>query len=188
MEAALDLLEQARRAEARGEDEDALRLVAESLEAHDSDEARSFQKQIEAVALMLVPRASHYQILQVSKDATLEQLKKAYKTLSLVVHPDRNGARRAEEAFKVLSQAFSVLSVPASRTAYDLDLGRARHGKAQSPKGGRTPKSAPPTPPGQSARGSARAAARTPPCVPPRMPPPPPRVPPRPSSPPPRTA
>ena len=66
----------------------------------------------QTVQKMLEPRASYYQIMKLSNDASGDQVKKAFKQLSLQVHPDRNHARRAEEAFKVLHQAFTVLADP----------------------------------------------------------------------------
>ena len=91
--------------------------------AHSSDEAspdRNGQQSAAAAAVtrMLAPRTSYYQVLQLGKDATPEQIRKAYKQQSLLVHPDRNPSRRSEEAFKALNQAFSVLGEPTQRLVF----------------------------------------------------------------------
>ena len=52
-----------------------------------------------------------YEILGVSKNATKDEIKKAYRKLALKNHPDRNpGNREAEEKFKSAAEAYSVLS------------------------------------------------------------------------------
>ncbi len=62
----------------------------------------------------------YYAILGVSKDATDEELKKAYRKLAIKYHPDRNqGDKEAEEKFKEINEAYSVLSNPTKRAQYD---------------------------------------------------------------------
>ncbi|MCX8111274.1 MAG: molecular chaperone DnaJ [Syntrophorhabdaceae bacterium] len=62
----------------------------------------------------------YYQILGVSRNATDEELKKAYRKLALKYHPDRNpGDRHAEEMFKEINEAYEVLSNPEKRMRYD---------------------------------------------------------------------
>jgi molecular chaperone DnaJ len=62
----------------------------------------------------------YYQILGVSKSATAEELKKAYRKLAMQHHPDRNpGDKAAEEKFKEISHAYDVLSDDQKRAAYD---------------------------------------------------------------------
>jgi molecular chaperone DnaJ len=65
-------------------------------------------------------RPDHYKILGVGKNASDEEIKKAYRKLARQYHPDRNqGDKKAEERFKEISQAHDVLSDPEKRKAYD---------------------------------------------------------------------
>jgi molecular chaperone DnaJ len=66
----------------------------------------------------------YYELLGVSRDATPEQIKKAYRKQALRYHPDRNADDKgAEEKFKQAAEAYEVLSDPQKREIYD------RHGK-----------------------------------------------------------
>ncbi|MCB9555607.1 MAG: molecular chaperone DnaJ [Deltaproteobacteria bacterium] len=64
--------------------------------------------------------ADYYELLEVSRDASTAEIKKAYRKLALKYHPDRNpDDREAEERFKEISNAFQVLSDPDRRQQYD---------------------------------------------------------------------
>lgn len=60
-----------------------------------------------------------YEVLAVERDASPDQLKKAYRRLAHKYHPDRNADTDAEQKFKEASEAYQVLSDPALRQRYD---------------------------------------------------------------------
>lgn len=61
----------------------------------------------------------YYAVLGVEKTCSVEEIRKAYRKLSLKVHPDKNKAPGAEEAFKKVCKAFKCLSEEDSRRQYD---------------------------------------------------------------------
>lgn len=72
----------------------------------------------------------YYDILGVARTAGDEEIKKAYRKLAMQHHPDRNpGNKAAEEKFKVINEAYAVLSDPEKRSTYD------RYGTADMPQG-----------------------------------------------------
>jgi Ca-activated chloride channel family protein len=65
---------------------------------------------------------SHYEILGIPKDATHEEIRRAYRELSLRVHPDVNRSPGANSQFMNLKEAFETLTNPSRRKEYDSKL------------------------------------------------------------------
>lgn len=82
-----------------------------------------------------------YEVLGLSKGASADEIKKAYRKLALEYHPDRNKSKDAGEKFKEVTKAYEVLSDPQKRQTYD-QFGAAAFeqgspfGGAQGPFGG----------------------------------------------------
>ncbi|KAB2946409.1 DnaJ domain-containing protein [Candidatus Methanoperedens sp. BLZ2] len=66
-------------------------------------------------------KKTYYEILEVDKKATQEDIKSAYRRLVMLDHPDKNKLLEAEGMFKGIAEAYSVLSEPGKRKQYDLD-------------------------------------------------------------------
>ena len=65
-------------------------------------------------------KRDYYEILEVSRTATEQELKSSYRKLALKFHPDRNpGDKKAEEKFKEAAEAYAILSDPDKRARYD---------------------------------------------------------------------
>ena len=60
-----------------------------------------------------------YEILEVQKTCTDGEIKKAYRKQSLLTHPDKNGHEFADEAFKMVARAFSILGDKDKREKFD---------------------------------------------------------------------
>lgn len=61
----------------------------------------------------------YYKILGITKGATDDEIKKAYRKMALRYHPDKNKSIGAEEKFKEIAEAYEVLSDKKKRDVYD---------------------------------------------------------------------
>ncbi len=67
-----------------------------------------------------MPKQDFYSVLGVDRNASAEDIKKAYRKLAMKFHPDKNqGDKKAEEKFKEITQAYEVLGDPDKRKSYD---------------------------------------------------------------------
>jgi DnaJ-class molecular chaperone len=93
----------------------------------------------------MATKRDYYEVLGVSKSASADELKKAYRTLALKFHPDRNKAADAEAKFKEINEAYQVLSDTQKRATYDqfghaaFDAAAGRGGAGGNPFGGQGP-------------------------------------------------
>ena len=67
----------------------------------------------------MAPAGDFYQILGVSRNATQDEIQRAYRKLARAHHPDVNKDPRAEDRFKEVSEAYDVLHDPETRRRYD---------------------------------------------------------------------
>ena len=81
-------------------------------------------------------KRDYYEVLGVSRNASTEELKKAYRKVAMKYHPDRNqGDKQAENKFKEASEAFEILGDQEKRSRYD-QFGHAAEGMGSSGMGG----------------------------------------------------
>ena len=82
-------------------------------------------------------KRDYYEILGVNRNASADELKKAYRSLAKKYHPDQNaGDAEAENKFKELNEAYDVLKDEQSRAAYDQFGHAAFDGGMGGPRGG----------------------------------------------------
>ncbi|MDR1406186.1 MAG: molecular chaperone DnaJ [Prevotellaceae bacterium] len=82
-----------------------------------------------------MPKRDYYEILEIGKTASAEEIKKAYRKKAIQYHPDKNpGNKEAEEHFKEAAEAYDVLSDPNKRARYD-QFGHAGMGGGASSGG-----------------------------------------------------
>ncbi|KAJ7519009.1 hypothetical protein O6H91_20G019000 [Diphasiastrum complanatum] len=88
---------------------------------HRVDSTSSLEATVEQIEIVrkINKTKDYYEILGLAKGCAEEEVRKAYRKLSLKVHPDKNKAAGAEEAFKAVSKAFQCLSDAELREKYD---------------------------------------------------------------------
>ncbi|QRW16806.1 F-box/WD repeat-containing protein pof7 [Rhizoctonia solani] len=106
--------------------EDAVRDFKAAQESAESDgaaggEVRSIAEEVRKAEVLLKRSKTkdYYKILNVARDCSDPEIKKAYRRESLIHHPDKGGD---EEKFKILTEAYTVLSDPQRRRRYDMGV------------------------------------------------------------------
>ncbi|XP_028795220.1 chaperone protein dnaJ 49-like [Neltuma alba] len=101
-------------------DQPSLRQRVSTAGSSSSTSSASYTDEQITIVREIRRKKNYYEILGLEKGCTVEDVRKAYRKLSLKVHPDKNKAPGAEEAFKAVSKAFQCLSNEESRKKYDL--------------------------------------------------------------------
>ncbi|KAL6221720.1 hypothetical protein ACLB2K_005115 [Fragaria x ananassa] len=96
------------------------RTASGSGSGSSSSSASGYTAEQVTIVKELKKKKDYYEILGVERSCSVEDVRKAYRKLSLKVHPDKNKAPGAEEAFKSVSKAFQCLSNAESRKKYDV--------------------------------------------------------------------
>ncbi|KAJ5485034.1 J domain-containing protein [Penicillium diatomitis] len=94
---------------------------ARSREHNQGNQDRAYTPEQKAAVLRIrkCGPTDFYEILAIEKTATDSEIKKAYRKLSLLTHPDKNSYDGADEAFKMVSRAFQILSDSDKKSRYD---------------------------------------------------------------------
>ncbi|MCX6297083.1 MAG: DnaJ domain-containing protein [Bacteroidetes bacterium] len=71
-----------------------------------------------------------YKILEISRSASMEDIKKAYRLKAKLVHPDINNSPKANEVFAIVSEAYETLTDEKTRYLYDIKLDKIETEKA----------------------------------------------------------
>ena len=99
---------------------DSIREVPTCFNASESSNGdRNYTEENVKLIREIKKSKNYYAILGVEKSCSVEEIRKAYRKLSLKVHPDKNKAPGADEAFKIVSKAFKCLSEEDTRRQYD---------------------------------------------------------------------
>ncbi len=87
-----------------------------------------------------MPKENYYDILEVSENATTEEIKKAYRKLSLKYHPDKNvGKQECVEKFQKVNEAYEILRDASKKQEYDMTRNNPFFGGGGQPFGGGGP-------------------------------------------------
>jgi molecular chaperone DnaJ len=75
---------------------------------------------MDGFGMTMATKRDYYDVLGVNRDASEEDIKKAYRKLAMKFHPDRNpDSKESEDKFKEAKEAYEILSEPEKRRAYD---------------------------------------------------------------------
>lgn len=84
-------------------------------------------------------RYDHYKVLGIARDASTDEVKRAFRERAKRCHPDRAASPRAAETFRAVYEAWRILRDPASRAWYDRELAGYRPGPCAVPRTTRPP-------------------------------------------------
>ncbi|KAI9033625.1 DnaJ domain-containing protein [Phycomyces nitens] len=99
------------------------RPTAAGSQSENASSDKYTSEQVMAVKEILACGTNYYKVLKLRRDCTEVEIKKSYRKLALQFHPDKNSAPGADEAFKLISKAFTVLSDPQKKAIHDSSGG-----------------------------------------------------------------
>lgn len=99
----------------------------EAPQANNSSPSGDYTKEQHEMCERILRCKDYYEVLRVSKEATDTEIKRSYKKLALQLHPDKNRAPGAVEAFKALGNAAGVLTDAEKRKHYDMFGGKSEN-------------------------------------------------------------
>src|SRR5437763_2066431 len=82
----------------------------------------------------MAPKNDYYRVLGVSHDASVPEIRRAYRRLARQHHPDRNPEPESPERFRTVAEAYAVLGDPARRARYDHTIQPAARRDPQAPR------------------------------------------------------
>ena len=87
--------------------------------SNENNNNNNFNKNDDEICTNLLKLKDYYEILKISKSASKDEIKRAYKKQAIKFHPDKNKSSKAEECFKKISEAYQILSNDEKRNFYD---------------------------------------------------------------------
>ncbi|XP_038710653.1 chaperone protein dnaJ 49-like [Tripterygium wilfordii] len=96
------------------------RGTSNATSASSSSSSAVYTEEQIAIVRQIKKKKDYYEILGLERTCSVEDVRKAYRKLSLKVHPDKNQAPGSDEAFKLVSKAFQCLSNEENRRKYDV--------------------------------------------------------------------
>ncbi|MCD7454620.1 DnaJ, sub C member 18 [Datura stramonium] len=86
---------------------------------NETGEVKNYREEHVELIRRIISKKDYYEILGLEKSCSVDEIRRAYRKISLKVHPDKNKASDSEDAFKKVAKAFKCLSDDGSRRQYD---------------------------------------------------------------------